>query len=117
MNDQYYLTFDEPYQGCLLALKGIILEQDERISETRKYGAPCFLLDKKILCYLWTNKKTRHPYILLNNGNALHHPMLEQGDRKRMKILPIDPFEDLPLELIREVLAEAISCNDQKKSS
>jgi hypothetical protein len=43
--------------------------------------------------------------------------MLEQGDRKRMKILPIDPFEDLPLELIREVLAEAISCYDQKKSS
>jgi hypothetical protein len=108
MNDQYYLSVEEPCQGCLLALRDIILGMDTRITETKKYGAPCFLLDKRIMCYLWIDKKTRHPYILLNNGNALQHPALERGDRKRMKILPINPNEDLPLEVINEILEEAI---------
>ena len=108
MNDQYYLSVEEPTQGCLLALRDIILGMDIRITETKKYGAPCFLLDKKIMCYLWIDKKTRHPYILLANGRLLDHPMLQAGDRKRMKILPVDPNEDLPLEVINEVLEEAI---------
>jgi len=45
MNDQleeYYLRHPEPFQGCLLALKQLILNLDERITHERKYQIPFF---------------------------------------------------------------------------
>ena len=108
MNDQYYLSHPEPCGSCLLALRDIILQMDINIAETKKYGAPCFMYKNSNLYYLWTDKKTGHPYILMVDGHRLNHPLLETGDRKRMKILPINPNTDLPVELIREVLEEGI---------
>ena len=106
--DNYYLDQDEPNKSCLLALRKIILERDEAISETRKYGMPCFCYYKKMFCYLWTDKKTREPYILFVEGKHLEHPALEQGNRSRMKIYRIDPNRDLPLSTIELLLKQAL---------
>ena len=75
---QYYLSKEEPNKSCLLALRSIILEQDKDITETRKYGMPCFCYKKKMFCYVWIDKKTDEPYILLVEGNHLEHPKLEK---------------------------------------
>ncbi len=103
-----YLDFPEPQQSALLALRGIILAFDENISETVKYGMPCFLYKKNILCYCWADKKTGEPYILMAEGNYLEHPLLEKGDRARMKMLRIHPEADIPVKTVREVLSRAI---------
>lgn len=111
MEDQlfnYFLSKKEPQKSCLLALRDIILKQDEDISETVKYGMPCFCYRKKMFCYLWTDKKTEEPYILMVEGKYLNHPELEQGDRSRMKIFRINPNEDLPTETIRLILKDAL---------
>ena len=102
--EQYYLNKEEPNKSCLLALRDIILNQDEAVTETQKWGMPCFCFKKKPFCYLWIDKRTNKPYILMVEGKLIDHPMLEEGDRAKMKILRIDPEEDLPLELIVEVL-------------
>lgn len=104
----YYLNQAEPNKSCFLALRAIILKQDHNISETVKYGMPCFCFKKKILCYLWTDKKTDFPYILFVDGNLLNHPQLEAGSRKRMKTLTINPNQDLELEVIEELLKKAV---------
>lgn len=104
----YYLKKEEPNKGCLLALRSIILEQDENITETQKYGMPCFCYKKKMFCYLWTDKKTDEPYILMVEGKYLDHPQLEQGDRSRMKIFRVNPIEDLPIKAIKSILQEAL---------
>lgn len=104
----YYLTHEEPQKSCLLALRDIILKQDEDISETVKYGMPCFCYKKKMFCYLWTDKKTGEPYMLMVEGKLLDHPELEQGDRSRMKIFRVDPNEDLPLQTIQLILNDAL---------
>ncbi|MNJ98289.1 hypothetical protein D3C87_160520 [compost metagenome] len=104
----YYLKKEEPNKGCLLALRSIILEQDENITETQKYGMPCFCYKKKMFCYLWTDKKTDEPYILMVEGKYLNHPQLEQGDRSRMKIFRVNPIEDLPIKAIKSILQEAL---------
>ena len=83
-NDGYYLSKKEPSKSSLLALRSIILKQDAEVSETRKYGMPCFCYKKKMFCYLWTDKSTGDPYILFVEGKHLHHPKLESGDRSRM---------------------------------
>ena len=106
--DNYYLNKEEPNKSCLLALRSIILKQDEHISETRKYGMPCFCYKKKMFCYLWTDKKTDEPYILMVEGKRLDHPELEAGKRSRMKIFRINPNEDLPIDTIDLILNEAL---------
>lgn len=98
--DNFYLSKPEPVKSCLLALRGIIAEFDEDISEAWKYRMPVFLFNGKMFCYLWTDKKTNHPYIGIVEGNKIKHPDLIQGNRARMKILPIDPNKDIPVEKI-----------------
>ncbi len=104
----YYLNKEEPNKSCLLALRSIILEQDPNVTETQKWGMPCFCYKKKMFCYLWTDKKTDEPYILMVEGNYLDHPQLEVGDRSRMKIFRVDPNKDLPIKVIGNILQTAL---------
>lgn len=104
----YYLKKEEPNKSCLLALRQIILNQDTHITETQKWGMPCFCFKKKIFCYLWTDKKTEEPYMLLAGGKYIDHPSLEEGQRKRMKILRVNPNQDLPIETINSILQIAL---------
>lgn len=108
MNDAFYLDKDEPNKGCLLALRDIILAEDRKLSETKKYGMPCFCYLNKMCCYLWVDKKTDEPYILFVEGAYLNHPELEMGKRSRMKIFKVDPNKDLPIKMIRQILKKAV---------
>ena len=106
MNDRvsFYLNKFEPNRGCLLSLREIILKQDDNISETTKYGMPCFCYKNKIFCYLWVDKKTEEPYILLVEGRHLQHPKLEVGDRSRMKIYRVDPNIKRKIDEVLELI-------------
>lgn len=107
-NDKFFLDKKEPVRSGLLALREIILAADPNISETTKYGMPCFCYGKKAMCYLWTDKKTGEPYMLMVEGKALSHPRLETGERARMKILRMDPSKDLPIRVIKSILKQAV---------
>ncbi|WP_298648272.1 DUF1801 domain-containing protein [uncultured Proteiniphilum sp.] len=104
----YYLNKEEPNKSCLFALRDIILNQDINITETQKWGMPCFCYKKKMFCYLWIDKKTDEPYILMVEGKYLDHPDLEEGNRTRMKILRINPNKDLPIKTIESILQKAL---------
>ena len=104
----YYQNKIEPNKSCLLALRTIILNQDKNITETRKWGMPCFCYKKKMFCYLWTDKKTDEPYILMVEGKYLDHPELEVGDRTRMKIFRVNPNKDIPVKTIERILQNAL---------
>ncbi|WP_245893641.1 DUF1801 domain-containing protein [Sphingobacterium gobiense] len=104
----YYLNKEEPNKSCLFALRKIILSQDTNITETQKWGMPCFCYKKKMFCYLWTDKKTAEPYILMVEEKYLDHPELEEGNRTRMKIFRINPNKDLPLKKIENILQTAL---------
>jgi len=106
--DTFYLSQKEPNKSCLLALRSIILEQDQNVTETKKYGMPCFTYKKKMFCYLWTDKKTNEPYILMVEGKHLDHPELEAGSRSRMKIFRVNPKKNLPITKIQLILKQAL---------
>ncbi|WP_312747992.1 DUF1801 domain-containing protein [Sphingobacterium multivorum] len=105
----FYLNQKEPNKSCLLALRHIILQQDADVSETIKYGMPCFCYRKKAFCYLWTDKRTTFPYLMMVEGKHLDQVQLEAGQRLRMKTLPIDPQEDLPIDTIESILTAALN--------
>ena len=104
----FYLNQQEPNKSCLLAMRKLVLNVDKEVEETRKYGLPCFCFRGKAFCYLWLDKKTKEPYFLMAEGKRLDHPELEAGDRKRMKVLRVNPTEDLPIDTIHSVLNAAL---------
>lgn len=103
----FFLNKEEPVKGCLIAMREIVLKFDPNIKETKKYGMPCYLYDEKPFTYLWTDKKSGHPYLLIVEGGKIDHPALLQGDRARMKTLIVDPNEDIDIKSINEVLVLA----------
>lgn len=104
-----FIQNDEPVRSCLFAMHQIALQYSDDMGEDLKYGMPLITCKGKPFCYLWTDKKTKYPYYLMVQGNKINHPALEQGDRKRMKILPINPNNDIPIETIKEVFTLAMS--------
>lgn len=106
--DNFYIIKEEPNKSCLLALRALIVSSDTKINETIKYGMPCFCYAKKPLFYLWVDKKTDEPYILMVEGKKLLHPKLEDGNRSKMKIFRVNAHEDLPVTTIKEILQEAL---------
>ena len=101
--DNFYLNQEEPNQSCFLALRELILSYHEEITPDFKYGLPFFMFRGKMFCYLLKDKKTNQPYISFAAGNRIEHSSLFQGDRKRFKLLFINPIQDIPVEVIREV--------------
>jgi len=106
--DNYFLQQEEPTKSYLLFLRKYILSQDSCITEAWKYGMPFYLYNGKMFCYLWIHKKYKQPYIGIVEGTKVNHPLLLQEKRARMKILLLDPAQDLPIESIKDVMRQAI---------
>lgn len=107
--DLYYLKQEEPTQSCLQFLRQYILKMDPHVTEALKYGMPFFCYKGKMFAYLWVHKQLLQPYIGIVEGKLVDHPSLLQEKRARMKILLIDPAEDLPMETIGEILQKTIA--------
>lgn len=110
--DNFYNEQPEPHRSALLALRDIILSTDpENITQEWKYRLPFFYYKGKMFCYLWIHKKFRQPYVSFVHSEELSHPLLLLEKRARMKILLIDPEDDIPLELLQELLqASLVTC-------
>jgi hypothetical protein len=106
--DNFYAQQPEPIRGCLLALRQIILAQDKDITAAFKYGMPFFCYQGKMFCYLWIHKKQHCPYLGIVEGKHIHHPLLIQEKRARMKTMLFNPAEDLPIDTIRTIIQQAI---------
>ena len=106
--DNYFLKQKEPEKSCLLFLRDFILKHDQNISEKWQYGMPFFYYKDKRFCYLWVQKKSGSPYLGFVEGKRMNHPDLLQEKRTRMKILLVDPEENIPVIKIRNILKEAI---------
>ena len=106
--DNFYFQQSEPVKSCFIALKEIILSQSNGITNELKYGMPFFCYKGKMFCYLWYHKTYKMPYIGIVEGKLFDHPYLIQEKRSRMKIMLLNPEEDLPLPVISEILQKAI---------
>ncbi|MCP9752730.1 DUF1801 domain-containing protein [Ferruginibacter sp. HRS2-29] len=107
-SDNFYARQNEPIKSVMLAMKEIILQQDKDVAHTWKYGMPFFCYKGKMFCYLWVHKKYGQPYLGIVEGNRFDEPLLIQEGRSRMKIMLLDPGEDLPIKLIETILQKAI---------
>ena len=110
--DLYFLQQGEPVKSCLQFLRQHILAQNKNITETWKYGMPFYNYKEKRICYLWVHKKFNQPYIGIVDGNRINHPDLVSENRKKMKILLINPDQDIPLKKLDIILKKVIALNE-----
>lgn len=106
--DNFYEQQDEPNRGCLLALRAIILKQDDNITATIKYGMPCFCYKNKMFVFLWVHKKLHQPYLLFVEGEHFNEPFLLQEKRSRMKIMLFDAEKNIPVKKVEGILRKAL---------
>ena len=104
--DEYYLKYPEPYQGCLLALKYIIMKVDENITHEMAYQTPLFRYKGKKLAILWiTGKKLLLGYV--TDKSVL--PLINgKKPRNQYEMVQMDPNADLPKEWIVARLQQKI---------
>jgi len=104
--EDYYLRHPEPFQGCLLALKHLILKVDNRITQERKYQIPFFCFEGKKLAFLWLNRKK----LILGfvTDKSIIPPTAGIKHKDRLEMMQIDPNADLPVEMIAAKLREQI---------
>ncbi len=107
--DQFFLNKPEPAGSCLVALRQLVLRFNADVSEVWKYHMPFYTIRGKRFCYIWLEKKTGRPYIGIVDGKLIEHPFLFAEKRTRMKIIPIDPAQDLPVDRIYEIFELAIN--------
>lgn len=111
--DNYYLSKEEPLRSCLLALRDVIAGHDPNISKEWKFNFPFFYYRGKMFCYTRIDKKSGQPYIGFMDGIRIKHPDLLLENRSKIKVLPINPSEDLPIEAITDILTQAIAIHNK----
>ncbi len=106
--DAFFMQQEEPEKSCLLFLRSFILQYDKNITEVWRYKMPFYFFHEKRFCYLWSEKKSRLPYLGLVDGKKIDHPALKMENRTRMKIMLIDPSKDVPVKTLKTILKAAI---------
>ena len=104
--ESYYISKPEPYQGCLLALRDIILRVDAEIIHERKFQIPFFIYRGKKLAYLWLDRKKLKMGFCLDK--SLQQPVGDAKPKDQYESILIDPNKDIPVEFIRQKLESYI---------
>lgn len=108
--ENYYLKHSEPIQGCLLALKSIILSVNKDVSHRRAYQIPFFYYKEKKLAFLWVNRKQLLFGIVTDS--SMFEPREGARRRNQYETIPIDLNEDIPVKEITELLLRQIKLYD-----
>lgn len=106
--ENFYLRLPENVGSCLLALRVQIKNNYPQLDEVYRYGSPFFKREGQSIFYFWIDKKSGHPYLGFLQGFRMQHPSLISGKRTQVKIFEINPDQDLPLELIFQIVDEAL---------
>jgi len=110
--DNYFENQPEPFKGFLLALRHFLLK-DPHLSESLKYGMPFYSYKGKMICYLWTHKKLKQPYLGIVDGGLITDSRLLQEERSRMKIFLMDINKDIPIKPLDQLLKKMKKLRDK----
>ena len=102
--DAFFLVKYPHISDTLQALRVILTQPKFQLTEQWKYGLPFYYFKNKPFIYIWKEKKGDTPYLGIVKGLEINHPLLQQGNRKKMKILPISIQQEIPVNEITAII-------------
>ncbi|MGB5652522.1 MAG: DUF1801 domain-containing protein [Robiginitalea sp.] len=111
---QYILNQHEPFRSILLQLQGLIEQAVPECTLKYKYRLPFYYLNGKPFCYLNCSKDYVDLGFMRGAWLKSHSDVLITKDRKAVKSLRYRKVEEIDVEILLEVLQEAISAQDKK---
>lgn len=109
--DNYYLKHQEPIQGCLLALRDIILKTNKDIISLRKYRIPFFYYKNNRLAFLWVYRKKIVVGFIIDKHIYTVVPGIKRKDE--IETILLDPNTDIPIDFILEKLQYRLQLYDK----
>lgn len=106
--DEYFLNLPPANQSTMLVVRDFLLAAPYHLVEKYKWRTPVYHHADRYVCYLYHEKKKHRSYLAFVNAQTFEHELLRAEGRKMMRFIVLNPEEDVPLEAIREVLAQAV---------
>lgn len=103
--ENYFLQQPEPHQSCMIYLRSWLKDQGR--TELYKFSTAFYNYKEEMFCYLSVRAKDKKLYIGFVKGYKMKHPSLKKEGRKQIKVVYLNPDEDLPLKTLKEVISEA----------
>jgi len=101
--DQFFLKIPEPQQSALLFLRHYLIEEIG-LEENWKFNTPFYYFKNKWFCYISYNAKRKHEiYIGFVRGYQIEFPNLISEGRKQIKILRINPEQDIDVHSLQRI--------------
>jgi len=105
--DNNFFSSPEPHRSSLIFLRDFILQYSDRITEKWSNNTPFYYYNKKSICFISYDPKTKIIYISFTNGYLLKHKKLLSEGRKKMKIFYVDPTVDIDVKSLKAILSSA----------
>jgi hypothetical protein len=111
--ESYILSQAEPYKSILLQLKNTVERTVPEVSLKFRYGIPFYYLLDKPFCYL--NQSGNYVDLGFYRAAWLtrHLDQMESRGRKYMKSLRYRSLDAIDIQVLEEVLEEALQVQDR----
>jgi uncharacterized protein YdhG (YjbR/CyaY superfamily) len=104
--NQYFENQPPELKDTFMAMRHFVLQKEFELTEHYKYRTAFYYYKGKPFCYFHAKANTGIPYIGIARGHLVEHPLLYQGDRKKMKVIRIPTNEDIPVQEISALFKE-----------
>ena len=103
--EDYFEALPEDYREVMLVVRDYLRAAPYGFEEKYKWDTPTYYAGGRYVCYLYYRPKARRAYLGFGRAAGIAHPLLLAEGRAQIRILVLDPGEDVPLRAIGEVLA------------
>lgn len=100
--ENYFLQYNEPLQSSMLYLRSWLKKQG--LEEVYKFSTAFYQYKNKMFCYMSVRAKDRQLYLGFVKGYKMKHPSLIKEGRKQIKVIYINPEEDLPMKELNDIV-------------
>lgn len=100
--ENYFLQQPEPQQSCMIYLRSWLQEQG--LEEIYKFNTAFYQYNGKMFCYMSVRSKDKQLYLGFVKGHKMKHPSLQQEGRKQIKVIYLNPENDLPIKTLHEIV-------------
>jgi hypothetical protein len=92
--DAWFERYDNPQKDLVQAVRDVILDTDERVTEAIKWQAPTFMCDGNIASFY--PKSKQHVSLMFHTGAALPDPTgLLEGEGETSRVAKFSDADDL----------------------